>query len=404
MESTFHYKARDKFGAIVNGVTTAADPVAVASQLKQKGWTPLEIGTKPRAFPVGLATRIRGLKIADVNAFTREFYTLHKAGLTVLASLEVISEQDRSSPLHSVAQGLLKNIRGGASISESLARYPKAFNALYVSMFEAGEASGRLEQVLKRLVELGEGEEKLRMRIKAALRYPLIVVIAIFGAFLFLTNFIIPRFAQLFASRNVVLPLPTRLLLAVHYAMAHYGWLIALLTVVGLCVFFRAKRTPGGKLLWDRFMLKLPVFGPLILMAEMARFSHMMALLVQSGVPVTRSLEIARKSADNNVIANAIEVIRKGVTGGSGIEQPMRETGVFPPAVIRMVRVGEETGKIDELLLRVSEYYDMQVDYRVSNLMVLIEPALIVLLGGMVGVMALGMFLPMWNMISLFRS
>ncbi len=404
MEHSFRYKARDKFGAVVRGVMTAESPVAVAAKLKLDGCTPFSIETESRAFSLDFLSRFRRLKLSDVNAFTREFYTLNKAGLTVLASLEVIGEQDRKTLLHEVVDGLLKSIRGGASISESLARYPKLFNALYVNMFKAGEATGRLEQVLERLLYLGEAEEKLQMRIKAALRYPAIVLAAIAAAFLFLSNFIIPRFAQLFASRNVELPLPTRILLGINYVLTHHGWLVAFAVFAAGYLFVRIKRTPWGKLGWDRLMLKLPVFGPLILMADMSRFARIMALLVQSGIPVIRALEIAHGSADNLVVANAIEKIKKSVTGGSGMEQPMRESGVFPISVIRMVKVGEETGKIDELLLKVSEYYDMQVDYMVSNLMVLIEPMLIVILGGMIMVMALGMFLPMWNMIRLFRA
>ncbi len=404
MGSLFRYKARDKFGAAVSGVMAAENSVAVAMKLKLDGCTPFAIDEETRSPVMSFFSRFRRIKSADLNAFTREFYTLTQAGLTVLAALEVIGGQDRDPLLRGVVEGMLTSIRGGSSISESLARYPKVFSPLYVNMFKAGEASGRLEQVLERLLYIGEAEEKLQMRVKSALRYPLIVLCAISAAFLFLSNFIIPRFAQLFASRNVELPLPTRILLGINYAMTHYGWLVAVGLLLAGYGFFRAKRTPWGRMRFDQLLLKLPVFGPLILMADMSRFSRIMALLVQSGIPVVKALEIAYGSADNRVVADAIETIRKSVIGGSSMEQPMRASGIFPSSVIRMVKVGEETGKIDELLLKVSEYYDMRVDYLVSNLMVLIEPMLIVVLGSMILVMALGMFLPMWNLIRVFRA
>lgn len=404
MEASYRYKARDKFGSVVSGNMMAENEVAVASRLKLESLTPFLIESDSSRFSVDLFSRFRRLKLSDLNAFTREFYTLHRAGLTVLASLEVIAEQDRNLMLRDIVEGLLKHIRGGLSISESLAKYPRIFSPLYINMFKSGEAAGQLEQVLERLLYIGETEEKIQMRVKAALRYPLIVFSSVVLAFLFLSNFIIPRFAQLFASHNVSLPLPTRILLGMNYITTHYGiWVIAGVVLSGY-LFSKLLQSRWGRRIWDQLMLKFPVFGSLILLAEMSRFSRVLAMLVKSGVPLVKGLEIVQNSAMNVVIVTAIERILKSVTGGSGMEQPMRASGVFPDAVVRMVKVGEETGKLDELLLKVSEYYDMQIEYRVSNLMVLIEPTMIVVLGGMIMLLALGMFLPMWNMIRLFRT
>jgi type II secretory pathway component PulF len=404
MEVLYRYKARDKFGKPSNGQMTAASDAEVATKLKEKELTPFEIHSVEEKLDMHFLDRFRRFKISDVNAFTRELYTLTKAGLTILASLEVIGEQDRNPVLKKIVEGLIRSIRGGANISDSMARYPKIFSVLYVNMIRAGEVSGRLEQILERLIFMGEAEEKLQMRVKSALRYPAIVLSALTIAFLLIVNYIIPRFASLFAKSGVELPLPTRILLGINYAFSHYGLLMAIVFVALGIFLFKFLKTPGGKLLRDRLMLKLPVFGPLVLKADMSRFARIMALLIQSGIPALRALEIAAGSADNKVVGEAIDKIRVSVTEGTGMTQPMKESKIFPPSVVRMVRVGEETGKIDELLLKVSEYYDMQVDYTVSNLMVLIEPMLIVVLGGMVFVLALGMFLPMWNMISLFRK
>ncbi len=404
MEVSYRYKARDKFGRSLAGQMTAGSDAEVATQLNAKGLTPFSIEPVEEKVAGDFLARFRRFKLSDVNAFTRELYTLTKAGLTVLASLEVIGEQDRNPVLKKIVEGLIQSIRGGASISDSFQRYPKIFNDLYVNMIRAGEVSGRLEQILERLIFIGEAEEKLQMRVKSALRYPTLVLSALVIAFLVITNFIIPRFAALFAKSGVELPLPTRILLGIHDAFSRYGWLTAIVAIVLGIFLVRFLKTPAGKLLKDRMMLKVPVFGPLILKADMSRFARIMALLMQSGIPALRALEIAEGSADNKVVAGAIDKIRVSVTEGTSMTQPMKESGIFPPSVVRMVRVGEETGKIDELLLKVSEYYDMQVEYTVTNLMVLIEPMLIVLLGGMVFVLALGMFLPMWNMISLFQK
>lgn len=404
MATLFQYKARDNFGKLITGQLTANNEIEAGNALKQDGLTPLQISPSRSSVSLSFFERFRRLKISDINGFTREFYTLVKAGLTVPASLEVIGEQDRNPLLKNIVDGLLGSIRGGASISESLARYPQAFNSLYVNMFSAGEISGRLEQILERLIYIGEAEEKLRLRIKAALRYPIIVLSAIVLAFFTLTNFIIPRFAQLFAQRNVTLPLPTRILLGIHEATVHYGWLMAAGLILAVVLFRKFLTTPMGKLYWDQMILKLPVFGPLILKADMSRFARVMSMLIQSGITAVKALEIAYGSAENRVVAQAIDKIRVSVIEGSGMTEPMKASKIFPPAVVRMVRVGEETGKIDELLLKVSDYYDMQVAYTVDNLMALIEPMLIVVLGCMVLVLALGMFLPMWNLISLFRK
>ncbi len=403
MEVSYRYQARDKFGRSVAGQMSAVSDTEVATNLKTKGLTPFSIEPIGEKASRDFLAPFRRFKQSDVNAFTRELYTLTRAGLTILASLEVIGEQDRNPVLKKIVEGLIQSIRGGASISDSLQRYPKIFSVLYVNMIRAGEVSGRLEQILERLIFIGEAEEKLQMRVKAALRYPAIVFGALVLAFLFLTNFIIPRFAVLFTQSGVELPLPTRLLLGIHDAFTKYGWVTAILVTALVIFLIRFLKTPTGKLWRDRLMLKVPVFGSLILKSEMSRFARIMALLIQSGIPALRALEIASGSSDNKVIVGAIDKIRVSVTEGTSMTEPMKASGIFPPSVVRMVHVGEETGKIDELLLKVSEYYDMQVEYTVTNLMVLIEPMLIVVLGGMVFVLALGMFLPMWNMIKVFQ-
>jgi type II secretory pathway component PulF len=253
------------------------------------------------------------------------------------------------------------------------------------------------------LAALGEHEERIRMRIKAATRYPLIVVAAIVIGFLVLTAFVVPRFAQIYAQFTTALPLPTRILLWLHGAITKFWWLSILAIGAAVFIFNKFINTKAGRFWWDSLKLKAPVFGPLILKLSMSRFSRITATLLESGVPILRILDLAAGGAGNAIISRTIDNIKVSVTEGKGLAEPMKVSGMFPATVVQMVSVGEATGKLSELLINVSDYYDSQVDYTISNLASLIEPILIVVLGSVVLFMALAIFLPMWNLMSLFK-
>jgi len=299
---------------------------------------------------------------------------------------------------------ITRDIEAGSNLANALFKHPKIFNSLYVNMIKSAEVSGRLDEALERLATLGEHEEKVRLRIKAASRYPLMVVFAIIIGFLILTTFVMPRFAKVFGQYNTQLPLPTLILLGVNYVIRNFWWLIIFLAAGVVLAFNKFINTYKGRLLWDGLKLKVPVFGPLILKLTMSRFTRVTGTLLKSGVPVLQILELTAASVGNVVVANTINNIRKSVGEGRGILEPMKVSGMFPPVVIEMVAVGEETGKLDELLLHVSDYYDSQIDYTVSNLVSLIEPFLIFVLGLATLLMALGIFLPMWNLMNLFKK
>jgi type II secretory pathway component PulF len=328
---------------------------------------------------------------------TRQLYTLQKAGLPLLSSLNALKEQSTNPNLQSIVAQLSRDIEGGADFSSALKKYPHVFNELYVNMIQSGELSGRLAEILERLAALGEYEWRLQMRIKGALRYPAIVVSSIILGFMVLITFVIPRFAGLYSRFDTELPLPTRIMIGINYAVVHYWWLILIVIVTAGWLLKKYFATTKGSYGWDQFKLKTPVFGTLFLNIIMARFCRI------TGTLILQILDLVAGGVGNQVVARTIQNIRRSVNDGRGMSEPMKLSGLFPPIVTQMVAVGESTGKIDELLLHAADYYDSQIDYTVQNLVALIEPLLIFILGLAVLGMALGIFMPMWSMMRLFK-
>ncbi len=401
---TYQYKARDKFSKLVQGVMGADSEGTVALRLKQMGYAPVSIGKAQEEIKVNrIFDRFRSVGFSDLNMFTRQFATLQKAGLPLLSALGALKEQASNRILKDAIGEIARDIEGGSSLSAAIGRHPRIFNPLYINMISTGETSGRLDETLERLATLGEHEEKIRLSIRAASRYPMIVVAGIIIGFFILTTFVVPRFAKVYAQFNTALPLPTRILIWLNYAITNFWWLLLVIVAVFVFLLNRLIHTKSGRFFWDNLKLKLPIFGPLMLKLIMSRFSRITGTLMHSGVPILQILKLASDGVGNVVISRTIDNIRMSVSEGKGMSGPIKTSGMFPPAVVQMIAVGEETGKVDELLLRVSDYYDSLIDYTLSNLVSLIEPALTFLLGCVVLFMALAIFLPMWNLMSLFR-
>jgi len=397
------YKARDKFGKPINGVMAAESENNLVIKLNQMGYAPISISEAKEEKGSDFFGRFRRVGFTDVNMFTRQFATLQKAGLPILLSLNALSEQAVNPAFKEVIAQITRDIEAGSNLTSALGKHPRIFNPLYINMINAGETGGLLAQVLERLAALGEHEERIRLRIKAATRYPLIVVIALTIGFLVLTTFVVPRFAVIYSQFKTALPLPTRILLWIHAAITRFWWLSILIVGAVVFAFNKFINTKAGKFWWDNRKLKAPVFGQLILKLSMSRFSRITATLLESGVPILKILDLAAGGAGNAIIARTIDNIKASVNEGKGIAEPMKASGMFPSTVVQMVSVGEATGKLSELLLNVSDYYDSQVDYTINNLASLIEPILILVLGSVVLFMALAIFLPRWYMMSLFR-
>ena len=401
----YQYKARDKFSKPLSGVMSADDENAVAIRLNQLGYTPISITEAKQASQVtkflGSAVKV---KFTDLNMFTRQMATLQKAGLPILLALSALHEQSPNKILKEVIAQISRDIESGLSLSGALEKYPLIFDPLYINMVASGEVSGKLDQVLERLATLREHDETIRIRIKSATRYPMIVVIAMVVGFIVFTTLVVPRYAKIYAQYTTALPLPTQVLLGINYAVTKLWWL---LIMVGSSAYFLFKRyinTKPGRIVWDNLKLKVPIFGGLLLKLSISRFTRITGTLMRSGIPILKILDISSGSTGNVVVSKAIQNIKDNVAEGKGMSEPMKISGLFPPIVTQMVAVGEETGKLDELLIHVSNYYDEQVDYTVSNLTSLIEPILIFVLGLGVLFMALGIFLPMWNLMSIFKK
>jgi len=402
----FEYKARDKFNKPINGALSASSIDLVAVKLKSQGLIPISILPKKEEGVEKIAGKViiqTKAPFAEVNSFTRQFHTLQKAGIPILTALGALKEQTSNPFFKKIIGQMRADIEAGLSLSAALEKYPQVFNKLYTNMVKIGETSGRLSEILERLVILGEHDERVRMRIKSATRYPIIVISALGLGFTILTTFVVPRFAKMFSQFKVKLPLPTRILIGIHFMVTKFWWLIIILAIIGFFVFARIIRTEKGRFNWDALKLKVPVFGPLILKLILSRFARITAILLSSGVSILQVLGLAAEGAGNVVVSRVIDKVKVSVNQGKGMLAPMKESGIFPPVVIQMVSAGEETGKMSELLTHVADYFDEQVDYTISNMVSLIEPILIFVLGCGVLLMALGIFLPMWNMMSLFK-
>jgi len=402
----YQYKAINKEGQPFSENMVAESVNIVAEKLKSIGLTIIFIkeSRSKNALGAFFFEKFNKIKPSELNLITRQFAVLHKAGVSLILSLNSMSEQSANQKFKEVAVGVINNIKNGKSLSSALEDYPKTFGPLYTNMLKAGEESGTLVEVFEKLADLGEYEEKVNSRIKIATRYPLIVVCAMMGAFLILNVLVVPRFASIYSSAGTELPLPTLILIGINTALTRYWWVMVIILGglgFGINKYINSKK---GRYQWDSVKLKIPVFGPLMVKIIMGRFAKITGSLIHTGVPILKILDFAVDGVGNVVIAEAIEKIKIEVQEGKRMSGGMKATGLFPPIVIQMVSVGEDTGKLEELLLHVSDYYDGEVNFMVENITSLIEPMLLLFLGCGVLLMALGIFLPMWNMMSLFKK
>lgn len=400
----YRYRVRDKFGKLITGTIGGDNRSAVATHFESMGYAPVSITEESAREYTSLLARFNKVREDDMNLFNRQLVTLIRAGLPLMAGLSAIEKQTKSSLLKEIVRMLIKDIEGGMSFSDALARHPHVFDEMYINAIRAGELGGVLDEILTRLAELGEHETNTKAKIKTATRYPVIAISALCIGFSILVTYVIPRFVTLFARFQGELPLPTKILIWVNDAIRNYWYIIIILGGIGIVVFKKFIRTKKGRRLWDNFKLKVPIFGPLMFMIIMSRFSRIMSILIRSGVPILGILDMVSNATGNVIIGDAIRDVMTNVNQGGSMAEPMQKSRVFSPMVVQMVAIGEETGKIDDLLLRVSEYYDQQSDYVIQNLTTMIEPILVVVIGGAVLLLALAIFLPMWNMVRLFKT
>ena len=401
--AVYAWRGRNSRGEAISGQLEAMTENGVADQLMTMGVAPVHIALVVAGNEVASESWFQRLNrkpvvVEDILIFSRQMYTLNKAGVPILRAFAGLEASSTKPAMVDMLKDIRASLDQGRELSAALARHPQAFGAFYVSMIRVGEMTGRLTEVFLRLNEHMEFERDVRERIKQAMRYPMFVLIAMAVAIVILNIFVIPVFAKVFAGFNAQLPLITRGLLGFSaWMLAWWPLLIAMLVGAGMLV--RGYiRTPNGRYQWDTRKLKLPIIGEIVLKATLARFARSFALSSQSGVPLVQALTVVAQTVDNAFIGSRIEQMRDGIERGESISRCAAATGVFTPVVLQMISVGEETGELDNLLFEIAGMYERETDYNIKGLSAAIEPILLAVIGVLVLLLALGVFLPLWNL------
>src|SRR5687768_1204869 len=399
----YTYKGRDRAGQAVQGVLEGTDSGAVAGQLFSSGITPTEI--KATSAPIaragpGLLSRLgeQGITHTDVLLFCRHMHSLLKAGVPIMGALKGLQESTQNKTFSRMVQGLRESLDSGHELSVSLARHPQAFNPFYVAMVRVGELTGRLEEVFLRLFSHMEFEKFMRDQVKSAVRYPAFVIITMAVAIVIINIFVIPAFAKIYQGFKTELPFMTKLLIAFSNFMVTWWPLLLAALVVGAIGLRQYVGTRGGRMAWDRLKLRIPVAGTIVLKATLARFARSFALAIRSGVPAVQALTMVANTVENMFVARRIESMREGVERRDSVLRTARAAAIFTPIVLQMVAVGEETGSLDDLMTEIADMYQREVEYDLKSLASQIEPILVVSLGVLVLILALGVFLPLWDL------
>lgn len=395
----FQYKGRSGRGDVVSGRIEADTAEAVASQLFNTGITPIEIAAaSANRIELGSLFDFRQRPSDDdLILFTRQLYALVKAGVPILRSLGSLAESTRNPALSGALVEVIAAIESGRDLGYALSRHPHIFPSLYVAMVRVGENSGKLDDSLLQMYGHLQREKHTKHQVKSALRYPAMVLVAISIAIGVLTGFVIPAFSSVFDQLGGRLPLPTLIIVAVSNFVRGWWFLILLAVAVGGIAFVLWKNTDRGRYLWHRTLFKLPRIGAIIVRASLARFARAFSMTYRSGVPLITGLTLVSKAVDNDYLGERIIQIRNGVERGESLSRTAKAAGLFTPLVIQMLQVGEETGNVDDMLDEVGEFYEREVDYDIANISAIIEPVLIVAMGVMVMILALGVFMPMWE-------
>ena len=403
----YEYKGVTAGGKSVSGAQDGEGLKAVKSKLKKEGIIVLEIregasgrAARREAMTFTLGSRVR---LGDVANATRQLATLLSSGLPLMDALAVLVEQEENSGLRGALSSVQDSVREGASLADSLKANPKIFSPLYINMVSAGEASGTLEITLDRLADFLDEQVRFRGRIMAALAYPVFMTVIGAGLLFFVFSFVMPRVVGMFENTKQQLPFITLALLGVVRFLSSYWWAILIALAAGIYYFRKYVNTPDGKEFVDAKLLRLPVFGTLIRMIAVSRFTRTLGTLLQSGVSTLTALDIVRNVIGNSVLANAVQKARENVREGEPIADPLRRSGLFPPMVVQMVAVGEKSGELEKMLLKISDSFDRTVETRITGLLALLEPVIILVMGVIIGFIVIAIMLPMLEMSSGIR-
>ncbi len=392
----FEYKGKTLAGAQVQGELAAKSREELERLLRQNRILVSSIRKKPAEIRIKIGT---GIKKIDISRFTRQFATMIGAGLPMVQCLEILAAQLENPEMRRVVSQIKEGVQGGSTLSDAMGRHPKVFDQLYTNMVEAGEMGGALDTILVRLAVYREQADALTRKIKGALAYPIVIMVVAVGVTVGMLTFVVPTFANMFGSLGAELPGPTQMVLDVsNFFQSYILLMVGGLIVFGI-IFVYWVRTESGRAIFDASLLKAPLFGNLLRKTAVARFTRTLGTLLASGVSIIDAMEITAKTAGNVVIAKAIRKAVMAIAEGDTITGPLKESGVFPPMVTQMISVGEKTGGLDEMLAKIADFYDEEVDAAVSTLTSLLEPLIIVGMGGVVGALLVAMYLPMFDII-----
>jgi len=402
--AAFAYSAIAADGLAQAGEIHAPNPDAAREQLRIRGLLAERLEELPASGEEGARTAFKKVKPKTLQIFSRQFATMIEAGLNVVSSLVILEEQTDDEYFASVVKEIRADVEGGLLLSQALGRHPKIFSRLYVSMVEAGEAAGILDQVLDRVAFQIEKDTQIRRRVKGAMMYPTMVMIFATLVLVGLLMFLVPVFVNIFAQLGGKLPTLTQYVVSASNVLRSYWFIIFPLFFLAIWAVRRFKRTEQGRQLWDRIKLKIPMkIGDVVLKVTMARFSRTLSTLVAAGVDIIKALEITGQTAGNWVVEEALSGVRAKVHQGVPIAQPLIENDVFPPMVSQMVKIGEETGELEKMLSKIADFYEDEVDSSIATLTSIIEPLMMIMVGAMVGVIVISMYLPMFKMLSLVK-
>lgn len=394
----FKYKAKDKKGELVNGVMDAESRVAVVNRLQAMGLFPLFVADEAsdKKSQWGFQFK-RKPKLSEITSLIRQLADMISAGIPIVKTLTIVTEQLPNEQLREVLIEVSNDVQGGATFANALAKHNKIFSKLFISMVRAGETGGMLDDVLRRLADYSEAEQELKGKIRSALAYPCVMVIAGIGAIIVLMTVVIPKIVKIFVELNQTLPTPTLILIKISDFLGSYWWLILIGLVFGIAAFIRFAKSVEGKKLLHSLQLRVPFLGQIILKREIARFSRTFGSLLKNGVSILPALEITREVLTNVIIAEEVAKLPEHITQGEGIAAPLRNNPFFPPIVVNMMTVGEETGKLDEILLKVAVSYESEVERGIKTFTSLLEPMVILLMGVVVGFIVISILLPIFS-------
>jgi type IV pilus assembly protein PilC len=390
----FMYTARAANGELKSAMLEATNREDAISQLKKQRLNVIKIDEQAKKKKPGKVS------MRDIVIFTRMFSTMINSGLPLVQAMGILAEQSENPNLREVTKQVVFDVESGNTVADALRKHPNAFSDLYVNMVAAGEAGGILDTILMRLAVFMEKNDQLVRKVKGAMIYPGVIMTVAGGAIIVLLVFVIPTFQRMFAEAGIPLPFPTRMVIWLSQNLQKY-WYVVAGAVFGIVIMIKKYyATQGGKLVIDRLMLKAPVLGDVLRKSAVSRFTRTLGTLISSGVSILDGLEITAKTSGNRVIQDAIMESRASIAGGETISAPLKKSGVFPPMVVSMINVGEQTGGLDEMLSKIADFYDEEVDAAVSGLLALMEPVMIVFLGVVVGGMVVAMYLPIFDMVN----